>query len=580
MSNSKSKPVFGSHHSLDAMRYGGYQNPAYALAEVIDNSVEANASMIEVMCKEIMNEDVGRLRMLEIGVLDNGDGMSQNDLWDSLLSGEGTRHTTGSIGRFGVGLLNSSLSQCKRVVVYSWTNPKNIHSVYLDFDESLRTHKLPSVSGPIKDTIPDEWQKQSSSSLPKSGTLVVWSKLDRCVWKKSDTLIINSERLIGRIYRKFINNKKTKIRMMSFNDATSKTNIDKYIVPNDPLYQMIPSSTPSPWDKKTMFQLNGDKWEEVFPMRDQNGKSHDVWIRCAYATKEARKGSQAGAKSHGHHANFNLGVSVMRAERELSLDTNLLQTYNPKERWWGVELEFPTALDDVFGVTNSKQDATSLSAMTKRVGSVSRNELDDFKDFDEESKQMFELAKLLALRIRHMRDTVGKQKEGEGTSKNKRYAGLTEKKEARTKEGHLSITDTNRDTKSQKELEEAYKLDTAGTDEEGESLDPKTRVEFVNANLSGSQFFDVGLDSSVEVIKLNINHNAYKNLIELVSKIPSDIKLEEALRRLHSARRGLESLLASWACFEDEEINPELRKKIADTRYNWSKVLDEYLQDT
>ena len=50
---------------------------------------------------------------------------------------------------------------------------------------------------------------------------------------------------------------------------------------------------------------------------------HDVIIRCTLATKEARKpigGRAAGSLPHGKHANSNLGISLIRADRELYLD--------------------------------------------------------------------------------------------------------------------------------------------------------------------------------------------------------------------------------------------------------------------
>ena len=38
--------------AITAMRDSGYKNTAYALAELIDNAVQAEASMIEVFCIE------------------------------------------------------------------------------------------------------------------------------------------------------------------------------------------------------------------------------------------------------------------------------------------------------------------------------------------------------------------------------------------------------------------------------------------------------------------------------------------------------------------------------------------------
>ena len=44
--------IIPPHLAITAMRDSGYRNTAYALAELIDNSVQANASTIELFCIE------------------------------------------------------------------------------------------------------------------------------------------------------------------------------------------------------------------------------------------------------------------------------------------------------------------------------------------------------------------------------------------------------------------------------------------------------------------------------------------------------------------------------------------------
>ena len=59
----------------------------------------------------------------------------------------------------------------------------------------------------------------------------------------------------------------------------------------------------------------------------------------------------------------NVGISVVRADREIDLDQALVDPSEPRDRWWGIEIEFPPALDEIFGVTNNKQSARTLSDM-------------------------------------------------------------------------------------------------------------------------------------------------------------------------------------------------------------------------
>ena len=66
--------------AVRAMRDSGYRNTDYALAELIDNSVQANATQVDVVCFEVMKQVNQRKsrRIDQIAVIDNGDGMTVN----------------------------------------------------------------------------------------------------------------------------------------------------------------------------------------------------------------------------------------------------------------------------------------------------------------------------------------------------------------------------------------------------------------------------------------------------------------------------------------------------------------------
>lgn len=117
---------------------------------------------------------------------------------------------------------------------------------YLDLAE-IETQSLLSVPTPARKPLPDVWLK-AGKSFSKAGTLVVWSELDRLMWRTSKAVIKNSEFVIGRMYRKFIEAEAVSIRMVSFqkNDP-SKMLLEQHARPNDPGYMMKNTSTPEPW---------------------------------------------------------------------------------------------------------------------------------------------------------------------------------------------------------------------------------------------------------------------------------------------------------------------------------------------
>ena len=584
----------GSDHSIfsaqliDSMRYGGYSNAATALAELIDNSVEAGATKVEVLCKDrIMQADFNTVeRIDEIAVVDNGSGMSMDELWDSLRLGVGTRASRRGIGRFGMGLPNASISQCSRVDVYSWQDAGAVLATRLDLDE-IKRRSMHEIPMPVKSAVPDPWADASEILPADSGTVVVWSNLDRCAWKRSSTVIGNSERIVGRTYRRFLDNKRLTIRMSPIGPGHDAKK-DLYVLPNDPLYLMAPSSTPPPWSDKPMFRLDGEKPEVTFSVKGGDGQGHQVKLRFAFARKEAREeqsGQSAGALPHGRHASRNLGVSIVRADREIGLDQNLLQTYDPLERWWGAEIEFPPALDEFFGVTNNKQSATNFSTMTKIMGARSKKDSEDDMPYDEiEGGVMKEIVAELQKRIRYMRNQIKCRQAGTKPGETTRHP-VDAAARRREEGGHTSHTGEDRHSMPDEARSEALRQSLSGQ-LAGEDLDTKVkdliesglRVYFTKAALNGSQLFDLSLEGGVEVIRINTNHNAYENFIALLDDFDDSIGCKEAIRRLKKAQIGLLLLVGSWARYEDEEPNTQRRKDLANVRYRWGVLLDDYLK--
>ena len=576
---------------IDSMRYGGYKSPAHALAEIIDNSFEAESSEIEIMCKDDIEEFMSRQveRLQQVAIVDNGKGMSKDELWDSLRFGAGTRRARKGIGRFGMGLPYSSISQCKRVEVYSWQEPGKILRTSLDLKE-VEKHNLREIPEPQTATLPDLIKSKSKILPTDSGTVVIWSIMDKCIWKKSSTLFTKSEMLVGRIYRKFLHDKRLKIRMVSI-DNHDETKMDRDIRPNDPLYLMDRTSTPSPWDKNPMFVKDGEKWTESVDIEDEKGNKHAVTMRFAMARNDARKpdknGRPAGSLQHGQHANGNLGVSVLRGEREIGMDQNLLQTYDPLERWWGAEIDFPPALDEFFGITNNKQDATNFSVITKMYGVETQDKPAMMEPLLEEDKQMAAIVKKLLKRIRTMRTQIGNQERGRRTKSDKRYPDpdtFTDKVRGRESGGHRGKTDGQIDQETPEQRAKKIKKHLEGTvspnviDEEvDDMIRNRLRVKFQKSEWNNSQFFDISLEGGVEFIKINIRHNAYKNLLAVVEDFPDDIDYKDAVNHLKAAQIGLLLLLASWARLEDEEPNENMQKMMANIRFHWGEIMEEFL---
>lgn len=218
-----SHDIVPTHLIVNALRDSGYKNAAYAIAELMDNSIQAGATRVELLCGERVERlrQRSRTRISEIAVLDNnGCGMSADVLQMALQFGNGTRlNDYSGIGRFGMGLPSSSISQARRVDVWTWQDgPDNAIHTYIDIGE-IETGELRQVPVPSIRPIPHIW-REVGNTFDKSGTLVVWTSLDRILWRTAKAIIDNSEILIGRMYRYFLSDNRVEIRMVSFDMET------------------------------------------------------------------------------------------------------------------------------------------------------------------------------------------------------------------------------------------------------------------------------------------------------------------------------------------------------------------------
>ena len=357
--------------AVKAMRDNGYKNAAYAIAELMDNSIQAGAKTVQLLCadRESPVEQRTRRRLHQVAVLDDGSGMDAETLQIALQFGNGTHLSAEQqkgMGRFGMGLPSASISQCQRVDVWSWVDgiENALHS-YIDLPE-INAGRMRVLPSPKREPLPKVWRDAAGKeSFGRSGTLVVWSNVDRVLWRTSKALIDNSEELIGRMYRYWIHDGRVSIVLKSFLfDEPRNARHERQAQPNDPLYLMSNTSCPKPFDSKPMFKPYPSEGQNEVPIKVSfRGEEHVVTVKFSLASEEAREGG--GNTPYGQHAARNVGVSVVRAGRELELDPAWTTTYDPRERWWGVEVSFEPGLDELFGVSNNKQSARNFAEAAK-----------------------------------------------------------------------------------------------------------------------------------------------------------------------------------------------------------------------
>ncbi len=600
--------------TIEAMRDSGYKDTDHALAELIDNSVEAGADLVEIFAVETPpdpNRRFARSRVGEIVVADNGEGMDHTTLRRALKFGDGTRldRSKRGIGRFGVGLPQSSISQCKRVEIWTWQNgPDNALYCYLDLDE-IKTSEQIEVPEPVRDAVPGRWRTVADNAAEPTGTLVIWSKLDRVRWSGGAKTLERTAELCGRIYRKFLigpeNQIAIKLKLVSNEAGELTTNREQTCFPNDPLYLMTPSSTPEPFQDRPMFGLyNERKWS--FAVGDIEGQ---IQVRCTMARTDSinekkseipwpKSYAKAGDAPWGKHADRNKGVSIVRAGRELELSTAWVNNYEPEERWWSVEVEFDPILDEIFGVVNNKQHAHTFVSGAgfnwkewadpgETLGAF-RERLTETSDSRAHLLEVWDWIDDQINRMRHERREIMK-----GTGVQTRHPQTGEEMEdvatrvinEQAMRGEKGQSDSAPKASEQEKIEQIVDSakqvrvgDKTARDWANETVHNGRRV-ITKAVTLGHQdaFFDVESVNDVIQVWLNEQHPVYKHLIDVVgSEIDEQTTRKELAASMRKAEFTLKLLFIAWARFEDK-ASRGTKSTLEDMRMDWGREARKFL---
>lgn len=617
--------IINTPMTVSAMRDNGYKSTTHALAELIDNSIEANATHIELfgLSRYDMGAKKRSLRLKELAVLDNGCGMDSDTLRGSLRYGIGTKRNRKGIGRFGLGLPNSSMSQARRVEVWSWQSGAN-NALYTRLAIDDVESGMEEIPTPKRKAIPAKYRENSLKGTQESGTLVVWSDLDRVDRTRALTIFKNTEYFIGRLYRRFIADPETRLHVDD--DRHDEIGSQRYITmiplqeengnikvieddivcvqPNDPLYLMSGSSCPEDFGEGPMFEELGNP---IIVSIRYNGREYKVRVRASYSRQHVRnnshedarwpekmKGWDPGSTPWGKHANGNRGVSVVRAHREIDLDKNWINGNDPRERWWTVEIDFPTALDEVFGVTNDKAGVTAFARLAhfdwESVADIGETPADVRRRFEEDEDPdalLWELKYQIDNMITTMRSRIrkGGPKRGPRVSeKDKAAAKVTSIIKRRIEEGLKGISDKKALTGTFLEhLEEQIKsLVRHHYDEKSARLiverTKDNKVRWIVGSPSTSAFFDVEILPGFVQVVLNENHPVFSHLYNLIDTDIDNLSMDEIKKRLAKATAAFHILIYSWARYEDEQTDKN-KRAVRDARLEWGKYAEEFFDE-
>ena len=599
------RTLFMPSMTVQAMRDSRYRHPALAVAELLDNSIDARSSRVDILIREhqVQLSRRARWRVAQLAVLDNGHGMSADTLIQALrFGGRQQSRSVQQIGKYGMGLPTASVSQCKRLDVWTWDNGiDQCHHSYIDITK-IEDGTQQEVPEPDSSSIPEQWLNIASSETLNSehGTLVVWSEPDRIV-AQSQTIFDQVEDQVGRIYRRYIDGGDLTVRMASFRRGEPSPQTDREVRPNDPLYLMEDSSTPEPWDTTPMFRPYTTK---EFTL-EVDGREELVEVTYSIAKQEAlgeRRGDLPGNRDYGRHARRNMGISVVRENREILLENFFITEGGggsvPENRWWGCEVRFGSGCDDLFGVDHNKQMVSYFSRAVRDTaegdGKSRQQTLDDLGVGENDvysivahirgtaRAMMGEIGRMFAARPGR-----GASPDGDGECRSVEQAavllttGVTRhsiedegSRPTQTDRDRAELNTEERTTQLADHLVHHGLSEPEAQDQAARIVQNDDWFSIIPTQLAGSQMFSFVSRGGVLNMSLNIHHPIYR-FLQVIEAEAAESGNEVARR----AAVGIIAMLLSWGRMEDDIERDDIRLQVQDRAMHWGRMVSGVLSD-
>jgi hypothetical protein len=500
---------------IQSTRDSGYKGTVSAIAELVDNALEASARRIDIHVRKSTAGDD-----FEVSVLDDGTGMDAETLTEALRFGGTTRfNSRKGLGRFGMGLPNASLSQARRVDVFTWQASESPITSYLDVDQII-SGTLSTIPKPIRQPLPN------LAKSKKSGTLVVWTRCDRLDHRRVSTVEKRLHAGLGRIFRHFL----WAGKMITLNG--------KVLDPVDPIFLHVAFEDGSAkrFQEVITIEVATDSENPLSPA----GQVEILFTELPVAEWHELSNDEKRARGIANGA----GVSIVRGKREVDFGWFFMGAKRREnyDDWWRCEIRFNPDLDDAFGITHTKQQINPKDYLIEALQPI-----------------IEDTAKALNSRVRQKHLTLKTEKSGVEAEKlaAKRHDRLRPIPKATTQSG---------DTKALADLADRHARVREAITQKG----PETKYLLVQDEQDSGPFYKPLVAAGVLVAVLNSNHLFFRKFYEpLLGQNGLDpAKASHVINLMLLAATRAEARLNS----KDE------RKTLAKFRKEWSEVFDALLR--
>jgi hypothetical protein len=356
---------------IRGMRDLGYKDPAWALAELIDNSVQAGANTVEIRFGFDKANPTQAKNPSHIAIIDNGTGMDPEMIGYAVRWGgtdrEDDRH---GFGRFGYGLPSSCVSIACKYTVYSKMKSGEWYAVSIDLEKlaaaSSDSKATEAMLKPQRTQLP-AWVASGSkggactlqAATLESGTVIVLEELDRLRgmtgWIAVKALRARLLQQFGVIYRHWI----PEVRVCV--DGEQCQAVDPlFLLP----HAMYVDETPLKANKVDQRAIEvetvnreGQKVQGMvkiraacLPLRFSWPDPSDIAAYAGRGKPRNKRFEQVLAPTRGLN-----GILICREGRQIDVVQPKWLKFQNEDVYIKIEIDFDPVLDELFNITTSKQ---------------------------------------------------------------------------------------------------------------------------------------------------------------------------------------------------------------------------------
>jgi len=320
---------------IHSLRDLGYEFTS-AIADLVDNSIEAGASTVDIQIQFAGSESWVR-------IADNGSGMSAASLKEAMRYGSSSRdYGEDDLGKFGLGLKTASMSQCKTLTVSSKPGGTGaVSSFSWDLDHIAKANEW-AILSVLKNDLPQPIRQSLEDGYH---TVVLWEKLDRVLDYKYPngeaarkfihTLTRQTEEHLAMVFHRFLAGEARKRRLQIRLNGNQIEPWDPFCRREPRTRSLAPCSIPISHDGK-----NGEVHFEPYVLPHQN----------RFSSPDAHERASGPEKW-----NKQQGFYIYRGDRLIqSGGWSNMRTLDEHHKLARVALRFGPKLDDAFKINVAK----------------------------------------------------------------------------------------------------------------------------------------------------------------------------------------------------------------------------------